>query len=65
MNPLAFYVFMDMALPYKNKFKKTGTNVVKVFTEAISSGHEYLQNPPSDDFYAEIKDLGLLDDDEF
>ena len=29
-----------------------GTNVVKVFTEAIASGHNYLLNPPSDDFYA-------------
>ena len=50
-------------LPFYFVSASEGTNVVKVFKEAIESGHKYLLNPPSDDLYAEIKDLGLLDDD--
>ncbi len=40
-------------------FAFVGTNVVKVFTEAIASGHNYLLNPPSDDFYAGSLSLSL------
>ena len=51
-------------LPFYFVSASEGTNVVKTFTEAIQSGYQYMLNPPSDDLYAEIKELGLLDDDD-
>jgi len=49
-------------LPFYFVSASEGTNVVKVFNEAIKMGHQYQLNPDSDDFLAEIMDLLHEDD---
>mmetsp|Transcript_25117 Transcript_25117/g.61757 ORF Transcript_25117/g.61757 Transcript_25117/m.61757 type:complete len:106 (+) Transcript_25117:129-446(+) len=44
-------------LPFYFVSASEGTNVVKVFSEAIAMGHKYMLNPDTDDFMAEVMDL--------
>jgi len=41
-------------LPFEFASAADGTNVVKIFQEAMKMGHEYKTNPPKDDFMAEV-----------
>mmetsp|Transcript_82731 Transcript_82731/g.221839 ORF Transcript_82731/g.221839 Transcript_82731/m.221839 type:complete len:193 (+) Transcript_82731:61-639(+) len=58
----AFNFAAKRGLPFDFVSASDGTNVVKVFSEAISLGNQYLLNPDSEDFMAEIMDLLHEDD---
>uniref|UniRef100_A0A7S0MFR9 Uncharacterized protein n=1 Tax=Cryptomonas curvata TaxID=233186 RepID=A0A7S0MFR9_9CRYP len=58
----AFNFAAKRGLPFHYVSASDGTNVVKVFTDAIAMGNQYLTNPDSEDFMAEIMDLLHEDD---
>ena len=47
----------DLGVPFNFVSAADGTNVVKIFNDALDYALEYKANPPKDDFMAEIQDL--------
>ena len=52
-----------MGVPFNFVSAADGTNVVKIFRDALTLAAEYKKNPPKDDFMADVMDL--LGDDIF
>ena len=53
----------DLGCPFNFVSAADGTNVVKIFRDALDLAMEYKKNPPKDDFMADV--LDLLGDDIF
>ena len=46
-----------MGVPFNFVSAADGTNVVKIFRDALTLAAEYKKNPPKDDFMADVMDL--------
>ena len=47
----------DLGVPFNFVSAANGTNVVKIFREALDMAVHYKDNPPEDDFMREVNDL--------
>ena len=47
----------DLKIPFEFVSAADGTNVVKIFRDALDLAITYKKNPPKDDFMAEVMDL--------
>ena len=47
----------ELGVPFNFVSAADGTNVVKIFRDALDLAIEYKKNPPKDDFMADVLDL--------